>query len=54
MRYGRVQPVEVHMLIGKIRRALESAGLLHREAKRAPGQFLDRTYSNGVGNLNYL
>jgi poly(hydroxyalkanoate) depolymerase family esterase len=41
------------MLIGKIRRALESAGLIHREAKRAPGQFLDRAYSDGAGNLSY-
>ena len=41
------------MLIGKIRRALESAGLFHREARRAPGQFLDRTYSGGAGNLSY-
>jgi len=41
------------MLIGKIRRALESAGLIHREARRAPGQFLDRAYSGGAGNLSY-
>jgi poly(hydroxyalkanoate) depolymerase family esterase len=41
------------MLIDTIRRALESAGLFHREAKRAPGQFLDRSYSNGAGNLSY-
>ena len=41
------------MLIGKIMRALESAGLIHREAKKAPGQFLDRIYSNGAGNLSY-
>src|SRR5260221_2194059 len=41
------------MLIDTIRRALESAGLFHREAKRIPGQFLDRSYSNGAGNLRY-
>ena len=41
------------MLIDTIRRALESAGLVHREAKRAPGQFLDRSYANGAGNLSY-
>src|SRR5260221_284756 len=41
------------MLIDTIRRALESAGLFHREAKRIPGVFLDRSYSNGAGNLRY-
>jgi poly(hydroxyalkanoate) depolymerase family esterase len=41
------------MLIDTIRRALESAGLFHREAKRVPGQFLDRSYSNGAGKLSY-
>jgi poly(hydroxyalkanoate) depolymerase family esterase len=40
-------------LIDPIRRALESAGLLRCEAKRAPGQFLDRSYSHSVGNLEY-
>src|SRR5260221_9677643 len=41
------------MLIDTIRRALESEGLFHREAKRIRGQFRDRSYSNGAGNLRY-
>jgi len=40
------------MLIDKIRRALKS-GLFRREANIVPGQFLDRSYCNGAGNLSY-
>lgn len=41
------------MLIDTIRRVLRSAGLVYRKKKRAPGQFLDRSYSDGAGNLSY-
>ena len=41
------------MLIDSIRRALESVGLSRRIARGTPGQFLDRTYSDGVRNLSY-
>jgi poly(hydroxyalkanoate) depolymerase family esterase len=41
------------MLIDSIRRALESVGLSRRIARGIPGQFLDRSYSDGVRNLSY-
>ena len=41
------------MLIDTIKRVLGFVGLFRREAKRAPGQFLDRVYSNGAGNRSY-
>jgi poly(hydroxyalkanoate) depolymerase family esterase len=41
------------MLIDSIRRALESVGLTRRIARGIPGQFLDRSYSDGVRNLSY-
>jgi poly(hydroxyalkanoate) depolymerase family esterase len=41
------------MLIDAISRALEFAGLLHRDAKRTPGQFLEGSYSDSAGNLSY-
>ena len=41
------------MLIDTIRRALESVGLSRRIARGIPGQFLDRSYSNGAGTLRY-
>jgi poly(hydroxyalkanoate) depolymerase family esterase len=41
------------MLIDTLRRALKSARLFDHEAKRTPGQFLDRSYSDGAGSLNY-
>src|SRR5450631_1441941 len=41
------------MLIDTIRRAFKSAGLLRRAAQRAPGQFLDCSYSDRAGNLGY-
>jgi poly(hydroxyalkanoate) depolymerase family esterase len=40
------------MLIDTIRRVLESVGLFRREA-RAPGRFLDRSYSDGAGKMSY-
>jgi poly(hydroxyalkanoate) depolymerase family esterase len=41
------------MLIDTIRRALKAAVLPRRKAKEAPGQFLDRSYSDSTGNLKY-